>query len=90
MSFFVLSTKGNLMACGKIKWFNNKLGFGFILQDSGQDVFVHYSSIEGNGYKTLFEGDVVDFEIISGERGPKAQRVRRISRSQERPYKSIR
>jgi cold shock protein len=65
------------MASGKIKWFDNKRGFGFIAQDSGQDVFVHHTSILGQGFKTLNEGDEVSFDIVSGERGLKAQNVQR-------------
>ena len=65
------------MASGKIKWFDNKRGFGFIAQDSGQDVFVHHTSILGQGFKTLNEGDEVIFDVISGERGLKAQNVQR-------------
>jgi cold shock protein len=65
------------MVSGKVKWFDNKKGFGFILHDSGKDVFVHYSSIEGQGYKTLAEGEVVQFEIIESNKGWKAQNVRR-------------
>lgn len=68
------------MASGKIKWFDNKKGFGFISQASGQDVFVHHSSIEGEGFKTLEEGEDVSFEIIESDKGPKAQNVQRQSR----------
>jgi CspA family cold shock protein len=63
------------MASGKIKWFDNRKGFGFITQDSGTDVFVHHSSIVGKGYKSLNEGDQVSFELTSGEKGFKAQNV---------------
>jgi CspA family cold shock protein len=66
------------MASGKVKWFDNKRGWGFIAQDSGQDVFVHYSSITGNGYKTLREGDLVSYELINSDKGPKAQNVQRL------------
>ena len=66
------------MASGKIKWFDNKRGFGFIAQESGQDVFVHHTSILGQGFKTLNEGDEVSFDIVSGERGLKAQNVQRM------------
>ncbi len=69
-----------IMASGKIKWFDNKKGFGFISQASGQDVFVHHSSIEGEGFKTLEEGEDVSFEIIESDKGPKAQNVQRQSR----------
>ncbi|HEU0009590.1 MAG TPA: cold-shock protein [Verrucomicrobiae bacterium] len=65
------------MASGKVKWFDNKRGFGFILQDTGQDVFVHHSSIMGNGYKTLQEGELVNYELVSSDKGPKAERVQR-------------
>ena len=65
------------MASGKVKWFDNKRGFGFIAQESGQDVFVHHSSILGTGYKTLQEGEQVNFEIVSSDKGPKAQNVQR-------------
>lgn len=65
------------MASGKVKWFDNQKGFGFIAQDSGQDVFVHFTSIQQKGFRTLFEGDEVDFDLIPGERGPKAQNVQK-------------
>jgi cold shock protein len=65
------------MASGKVKWFDNKRGFGFIAQDSGQDVFVHFSSIQGKGYKTLNEGEEVVFEVIPSDRGLKAENVHR-------------
>jgi CspA family cold shock protein len=65
------------MASGKVKWFNNKKGFGFIAQESGQDVFVHHTSILGAGYRTLNEGEVVTFEAVPSERGLKALNVQR-------------
>ena len=65
------------MASGKIKWFDNKKGFGFIAQDTGQDVFVHHSAIMGSGFKTFNEGDKVTFEVVPTERGPKAEKVQR-------------
>ena len=65
------------MASGKVKWFDNKRGFGFIAQESGQDIFVHHSSIQGTGYKTLLEGEQVNFEIVNSDKGPKAQNVQR-------------
>jgi CspA family cold shock protein len=67
------------MASGKVKWFDNKKGFGFIAQESGQDVFVHHTSILGHGFKTLNEGEVVNFEIIDSGKGLKAQNVQRQS-----------
>ena len=66
------------MASGKVKWFDNKKGFGFIAQSSGQDVFVHHSSIIGVGFKTLNEGEEVSFEIVSSDKGLKAQNVQRL------------
>lgn len=66
------------MASGKVKWFDNKKGFGFIAQDTGQDVFVHHTAILGNGFKTLQEGEVVNFEIVQSDKGLKAQNVQRI------------
>ncbi len=65
------------MASGKVKWFDNKKGFGFIAQESGQDVFVHHTSILGGGYHTLKEGEEVLFDVITSERGLKAQNVQR-------------
>jgi len=66
------------MASGKVKWFDNRKGFGFIAQNSGQDVFVHHSSIVGPGYKILNEGDEVSFDVVPSEKGLKAQNVQRI------------
>ena len=63
------------MASGKVKWWNNKSGFGFISQESGQDVFVHHSSVIGRGFKVLNPGDEVTFELVSTEKGPKAEKV---------------
>lgn len=70
------------MASGRIKWFDNKRGFGFILQESAPDVFVHYTCIEGDGFKTLHEGDFVHYEMVPGEKGPIATSVKRILRQQ--------
>ena len=60
---------------GKVKWFNENKGYGFIEQDSGPDVFVHYTAIEGDGFRTLSEGEEVEFEMKEGEKGLQASRV---------------
>ncbi|MGB0124759.1 MAG: cold shock domain-containing protein [Silvibacterium sp.] len=62
---------------GKVKWFNNAKGYGFIGRDEGPDVFVHYSAIQIDGYKSLKEGDEVEFDIIEGQKGPQADQVTR-------------
>jgi CspA family cold shock protein len=64
---------------GTVKWFNEQKGFGFITQEDGQDVFVHYSSIQNDGFKTLVEGQEVEFDIVEGEKGPKASNVTKVS-----------
>lgn len=66
------------MAEGTVKWFNEKKGFGFITQDNGGDIFVHFSSIIVPGFKTLAEGDRVSFEVEEDDRGPKAKDVRKL------------
>jgi len=63
------------MLDGKVKWFNPRKGYGFIATEDGRDIFVHYSSISGDGYKTLTEGDNVTFEIVEGEKGLRAENV---------------
>jgi len=64
-----------LMATGKVKWFNNSKGYGFIEQKGGADVFVHYSAIQGDGYRSLNEGQDVEFEITQGSKGLQAANV---------------
>lgn len=66
------------MATGTVKWFNPDKGFGFITQDGGPDVFVHFSAIEGTGYRNLEENDKVEFEVTAGPKGPNASNVRRV------------
>jgi CspA family cold shock protein len=66
------------MVRGTVKWFNEKKGFGFIQQENGPDVFVHFSAIQGDGFKTLAEGQAVEFEVIDSDKGAKAQNVRRV------------
>jgi cold shock protein len=62
---------------GKVKWFNSEKGFGFIEREGGEDVFVHFSAIQGEGYKTLEEGQEVTFDLEQGQRGPQAANVRK-------------
>ncbi|HOJ14437.1 MAG TPA: cold-shock protein [Deltaproteobacteria bacterium] len=66
------------MATGTVKWFNEKKGYGFITQDGGNDVFVHYSAIKMDGFKTLAEGDKVNFEVTNGPKGPQASNVTKV------------
>jgi CspA family cold shock protein len=71
------------MSDGKVKWFNPRKGYGFIATADGRDIFVHYSSISGDGYKTLVEGDPVAFDIVEGETGLRAENVVAKSASEE-------
>ena len=66
------------MANGTVKWFNEAKGFGFIEQDNGPDVFVHFSEIQSEGFKTLNEGDRVSFDVTDGAKGPQSSKVQRI------------
>jgi cold shock protein len=63
------------VAKGRVKWFNEKKGFGFISRDNGSDVFVHFSAIKRDGFKSLYEGDEVEFEVTEGPKGPQASDV---------------
>jgi CspA family cold shock protein len=63
---------------GKVAWFNNAKGYGFLTSDSGVDVFCHYSAIQLDGYKTLNEGDRVEFDVIKGDKGPQADNVKKV------------
>ncbi|MFP6663727.1 MAG: cold shock domain-containing protein [Deltaproteobacteria bacterium] len=66
------------MPQGHVKWFNNAKGYGFIVQDEGPEVFVHYSAIQNEGFKALAEGDVVSFEIADSDKGPQATNVSKV------------
>ena len=66
------------MAEGTVKWFNDAKGFGFIEQDNGPDVFAHFSAIQGEGFKTLVEGDRVSFDVTEGQKGPQASNIAKL------------
>jgi len=66
------------MIKGTVKWFNDKKGFGFLSREDGDDVFVHFTNVQGEGFKTLREGDTVEFEVQEGAKGPQAVNVRAI------------
>lgn len=68
----------NKMAEGKVKWFNEQKGFGFIEKDNGEDLFVHFSAIQAGGFKTLYEGQRVSFDVAQGKKGPAAENVKAI------------
>ena len=63
---------------GAVKWFNNAKGFGFLGREEGKDVFCHYSSIQADGYKSLKEGEMVEYDVVEGRQGPQAEQVRRV------------
>ncbi len=69
------------MPTGKVKWFDPKKGYGFIIGTEGQDVFVHYTSIAGNGFRALKDGETVDYELVKGDKGFQARKVARPSAS---------
>src|SRR5919108_5818259 len=69
----------HLMAQGTVKWFNAEKGYGFIAQDNGADVFVHYSAIEAGGFRSLNEGEQVEFDVVPGAKGPQAKAVRKLT-----------
>jgi CspA family cold shock protein len=75
---FIRKQRRNRMANGVVKWFNNSKGFGFITQDNGEDVFVHFSAITGDGFKSLNEGDKVTFEVVKGPKGLQAANVSKV------------
>ena len=66
------------MAEGTVKWFNDSKGFGFITREDGDDVFVHHTAIQGEGFKSLSEGDPVQFDVVQGPKGPQAANVRKM------------
>jgi CspA family cold shock protein len=73
---FLLFKEYRSMATGKVKWFNESKGFGFIEQENGPDVFVHYTAIQADGFKTLYEDQEVEFDIVEGPKGPQAANVK--------------
>jgi CspA family cold shock protein len=73
-----LQGKNKQMPVGTVKWFNDAKGFGFIAREGGPDVFVHFSAINANGFKSLQEGQQVEFEVVAGKKGDQAQNVRPI------------
>jgi CspA family cold shock protein len=72
------------MSTGPVKWFDSKKGFGFIVGPEGQDVFVHFSSIEGEGFRSLRDGEAVEYELVKGDKGFSAQHVKRVTSGAEK------
>jgi CspA family cold shock protein len=72
---FLVRQASSMRITGKVKWFNNAKGYGFIEREGGNDVFVHFSAIQGSGFRTLEEGQQVEFEIVDGPKGPQAGNV---------------
>jgi CspA family cold shock protein len=76
---FVVYGEKSLRNTGKVKWFNDSKGYGFIKQNEGRDIFVHYSEIQGDGFRTLAEGETVEFELREGPKGLEATKVERVA-----------
>jgi CspA family cold shock protein len=76
--YFYILGGNKKMERGKVKWFNSEKGFGFIEREGGEDVFVHFSAIQGDGFKSLDEGQEVTFDIENGQRGPQATNVQKV------------
>ena len=74
----IIALGGNILEQGKVKWFNAEKGFGFIEREAGDDVFVHFSAIQGEGFKSLDEGQSVTFDVEQGQRGPQASNVQKV------------
>jgi CspA family cold shock protein len=71
----VLKRRGNFMSIGSVKWFNDAKGYGFITGEDGKDVFAHFSAINSDGFKSLKEGDKVQYDIVEGEKGPQVANI---------------
>lgn len=78
MQRYILIVEENTMSKGTVKWFNNQKGYGFISDAEGNDVFVHFSGLNMEGYKTLNEGEEVEFDVVEGAKGPQAANVTRV------------
>ena len=76
--FLCMKKEESSMPTGTVKWFNDKKGFGFISIEGGEDIFVHHTAIQSEGFRTLEEGDNVEFEIVQGDKGNKAENVKRV------------